>query len=51
VTQVDAATRAEWEAMARGMYPTIRSTVVPPEVYDATVAAVNAYRSGARQAP
>jgi TRAP-type transport system periplasmic protein len=48
VIGVDAATRAEWEKMATGMYPTIRSTVVPSDVYDATVTAVNAYRSGAR---
>ncbi|MBN1336457.1 MAG: TRAP transporter substrate-binding protein DctP [Deltaproteobacteria bacterium] len=45
VVQVDAATRAQWESTARSLYPFLRTKVVPTEIFDETVASVEAYRA------
>ena len=44
VVEIDAATHAAWLALAESIYPTVRTEMVPPEVFDATKAHVEAYR-------
>lgn len=45
VTQVPAATEAEWRKVSESLYPMIRGKVVPAEVFDQTLKLIAEYRA------
>jgi TRAP-type transport system periplasmic protein len=45
VVEVDEATKQRWREVARSVYPTVRTEMVPTDVFDRTVGLVEEYRA------